>query len=449
MADKIVINNSNVSKILGRGGNSSTLINLKELSKVLIDIAGNGLAYDVATNTLKVNIDDDTLIINSDIIQVSDDALSPILMETTCYDDLVNKITSNNLIKGRKYLIDDFQETWTGGSKPIEQIIVTASSKNTLERVAVSVTNPSDYIEYTVANTLITGATKGVILKRIDSYKNEFNINYNNTFTMWGYNTYDNIFKCKLYNNNINNTTFGNILTCERFYQNTLSNNFKNNLFKSDSIYNNTFGSGFLNNVFLGSVNSNIFGQYCYYNNLGSNFNNNTIGQYFQYNNIGSAFNGNTLGTYFMYNVFGNSCYSNNIAHNGSQYNSIGNNFHDNDFADSFYSNKIKDNFYNNDIDGSFEKNEIEDGCYQNHFQGSFINNKIGKECTSCVFGSGYQHNIFDESIFINPVQFDDIYEWQVHLQALYTCKIYRNSAGTLCLQYINSDGQTVTLTAE
>ena len=158
------------------------------------------------------------------------------------YAQLTALIAANDgagaLKKGNKYLITDFQETWNGGSKEVEQIVVTASSPNTLERVAASVTNPSDYIEYTIENTLITGATKGVILKRIDSNRNEFGYGFNNSFGIYcnlntfGNDCYSNTFENECYLN-----TFGN--NCKL---NTFGNNCKNNIF-CDNIQNIDFTS--------------------------------------------------------------------------------------------------------------------------------------------------------------------------------------------------------------
>lgn len=96
------------------------------------------------------------------------------------YANLVTAIGASTLIKGTQYRVTDFATVHTiPNSSPTlvntattEPIIVTALSTNVISNVAYSETYPTDTIWYTVSNSLLSGATKGVITKRVDNYLN-------------------------------------------------------------------------------------------------------------------------------------------------------------------------------------------------------------------------------------------------------------------------------------
>lgn len=96
------------------------------------------------------------------------------------YADLVTAIGASTLRKGQYYRITDFQTTHNiVGSSPVtlntgavEPLIVFAIAANKLSPIAYSETWPGDIIYYTTANTAQSGASKGVILRRIDTVVN-------------------------------------------------------------------------------------------------------------------------------------------------------------------------------------------------------------------------------------------------------------------------------------
>ncbi|MBS1520287.1 MAG: hypothetical protein JST50_04785 [Bacteroidetes bacterium] len=96
------------------------------------------------------------------------------------YADLVTAIGASTLRKGQYYRITDFQTTHNIiGSSPttlntgaVEPLIVFAITASKLSPIAYSETWPGDIIYYTTANTAQSGASKGVILRRIDTVVN-------------------------------------------------------------------------------------------------------------------------------------------------------------------------------------------------------------------------------------------------------------------------------------
>ncbi|WP_158993472.1 hypothetical protein [Mucilaginibacter sp. L196] len=96
------------------------------------------------------------------------------------YSNLVAAISASTLIKGEYYRITDYQTVHNlpnvspivVNTGPIEAIIVFALNNNTISCEARSESFPSDIISYTINNSSIPGATKGVIYRRIDAYYN-------------------------------------------------------------------------------------------------------------------------------------------------------------------------------------------------------------------------------------------------------------------------------------
>lgn len=97
------------------------------------------------------------------------------------YNDLYNLLINNGLVEGRKYLITDYQTVHIIPSTadlnigPIEPLLVTATSVNTLSPISYSILYPTDTIFYNISNTdtyKVQGQTKGFIDRRIDNYNN-------------------------------------------------------------------------------------------------------------------------------------------------------------------------------------------------------------------------------------------------------------------------------------
>lgn len=148
--------------------------------------------------------------------------------KSVTYAELQTLITNSLLIPSGKYKITDFLETWTGHiTGTAEPLVVTALTTNSLELIAFSTTNPLDYIEYSIENTVIEGSIKGCILKRKDSNFNEIGFSFNNTI---GIDFYYNIIGYNFYNNIIGNGFMLNNLP-SGFIGNVLGNNYNRNDF--------------------------------------------------------------------------------------------------------------------------------------------------------------------------------------------------------------------------
>ena len=96
------------------------------------------------------------------------------------YAELIGLINSNSLVAGKLYLLSDFQtvhnipntSTVTINTGQIEPIIVKAISINQLSPDASSTIYPDDILTYTTDNSILSGATKGVITYRLDTKLN-------------------------------------------------------------------------------------------------------------------------------------------------------------------------------------------------------------------------------------------------------------------------------------
>jgi hypothetical protein len=99
------------------------------------------------------------------------------------------------LVPGQKYLINDYQtvhiipNTSDVNTGPVEPLLVTASSTNTLEPIAYSTIFPQDIIYYNIENDqdMVPGSTKGYIYRRIDTLQNnDIGLDYRNVkFRRW------------------------------------------------------------------------------------------------------------------------------------------------------------------------------------------------------------------------------------------------------------------------
>lgn len=106
-------------------------------------------------------------------------------IEHLTYETLKNRITNQTLAENKKYMITDFQTVSSysyNNSSPVilrgavEPLIVTATSKSTLDINASSVLYPNDMIHYVsdlnTKNALYTGAEFGYITYRKDTINN-------------------------------------------------------------------------------------------------------------------------------------------------------------------------------------------------------------------------------------------------------------------------------------
>lgn len=95
------------------------------------------------------------------------------------YAQLDTAISGSTLIPGQKYLLSDYQTVHTiyltsdTNTGPVEPLILTALTVNSISEIAYSQSYPSDVIIYNRTNTAeMPGATKGFIRRRIDLKKN-------------------------------------------------------------------------------------------------------------------------------------------------------------------------------------------------------------------------------------------------------------------------------------
>ena len=303
------------------------------------------------------------------------------------------------------YGTDVYDYLYTG---PIEPLLVTASSTNTLKPESYSSLYSKDIIYYNYYNdqTMVPGCTKGYIYRRIDTLQNNdipfdfrnvkfrrWQINITNTWNSGTtYNPYSNtdynIINNGQYdiyvslvsgntNNNINDTNYwykfyeiynnqfistsADSYRLGRYYNVVFpcNNNYIDyNMYSTTNLYNSSFNniiekqffipiSSEINNDIISYSNNVIFGT--------GNFNNNKIGCHFTNNNINGEFNNNIIGNDFSDNFIGSNFNNNNIsnmfqynlAEYGFQYNNIDNIFQYNFIKSGFTYNLINNNFYN------------------------------------------------------------------------------------------------------
>jgi hypothetical protein len=296
---------------------------------------------------------------------------------------------------------------------PIEPLLVTAASTNTLEPIAYSTLFPQDIIYYNIESdqNIVSGSTKGYIYRRIDTIKNnDIGFDYRNVkFRRWQinvttsdltgsgntYSQYSVVLKTGTNNiylklDNTPSVPFTNTASWMLFpwsnlqYVSPTSNNWSVNQYiipvsasymdytmfsteptingiqcNYDYIYGNKIkgicdGSDIisnLNTVFFGSdFDSNTIEDYFYNNTVGDSFYNNTIKYDFNNNTIGDNFQFNNIGEDFRFNIIGDSFY----------YNTIGDDFNSNTIGDGFNSNTIGSYFSYNTIGNYFQLNNIE-----------------------------------------------------------------------------------------
>jgi hypothetical protein len=392
------------------------------------------------------------------------------------YSQLSTLVSGNTLVPGQKYLINDYQTvhlipntapiqpvaysvvsiesvaikpgsvTVASGdinTGPIEPLLVTASSTNTLEPIAYSTLFPQDIIYYNIESdqNIVSGSTKGYIYRRIDTIKNnDIGFDYRNVkFRRWQIdvttsdltgsgNTYSqgavvlqtgtNDIYLKLDNTpsvpftteaswmlfpwsnlqyvsltsdnySVNNYTIpvsANYMDYTMFSTEPTTNGVQCNY---DSIYGNKIKGIYDGSDIISNSNTVFFGR---------NFDSNNIEDYFSNNTIGDSFYNNTIGYNFNSKIIGNNFYSNTIGNGFDrkiEIDTIGNNFYSNTIGDNFNANVIRNYFNSNIIGDDFNDNVI--GDYFNY-------NIIGDDFDDNVIGNYFNYNTIEDDFYSNTI---------------------------------------------
>lgn len=384
--------------------------------------------------------------------KICETAASPIPPENsasiveTSYSNLLSLIDSNSLEVGQRYLITDYRtvhvipNTTDINTGPIEPLIVTALTINSIHSIAYSTLHPEDIVYYRVGTdeTSFPGATHGYITRRIDTIQN------NDVTTDWRYVKYrrykiehlvpwsatTTYSKYKIVNRptgnanqqrelyvSLTNDNLNNPVTNKSFWRrfewnnndyaaltsggwglcftwdteeylvniNTTTDYQDYVLFADDytgDVFNNKINSyGFLNTVFNGGANYNFIDGTFTNNSLNHNFSNNTIKGNFVTNSIGTSF-------------------YNNIIHHEFSGNSIASGFGHNQVYCQFNTNSVGLNFQGNILNASFTINSIGNSFYSNILVGfsenSVINNFSRNKLTS--FNGNIVKSVFTDN---------------------------------------------------
>ena len=243
------------------------------------------------------------------------------LVTKITYSDLGDLISNNKLVTGQQYQITDYQtttsttDTLTADHKL--DIIVTATSKNTLSESALVTRNEEDTTQY-FDNTVFEAWElkycfsndtdrfdwadedngKGVIYYMKDEFDNEASYDFKNIlFTPYGTTgtpskyTFDNGSNVDA---SITGDAYENTIAPYRFIGNTISLNYI--VFNGNGSFGNTLDTDCHDMVFGASCTSNKFGKECANNTFCDSCSNNTIGNSFIDNSFKNSINGNTFG---------------------------------------------------------------------------------------------------------------------------------------------------------
>jgi hypothetical protein len=270
------------------------------------------------------------------------------------------------------------------------------------------------------------------------------------------------------------------------FYNNILAYNSSGNKFGDDFSHNrstrdamhpvfvftgNVFIAGTSHNIFLGGTAYNIFDINTAYNHFGNGFRNNKAGSNFysnffpHYQTINNIFAAQFYSNFidsnssFYGNVTLGQCNKNNFASGGIGVNLLGENFTLNNIGTAFYNNKIGSTFTTNNIGDNFSGNTIGNYTTYNNIGAYFAANSIGTGFSNNTIGSNFnQNNIedgFDFTIIGNNFTLNNVKRniltnfnltASTHVYNNYDKTIFRNSAGSPRLSYLNSsDVQIIT----
>ena len=371
------------------------------------------------------------------------------------YTELVNLKNNAQLTSGVFYRITDYITTTTQentrSAGHVFDIIVTADSANTLNKVARAIQHVGDTyfancdlnawkIWYCLDNdnTRFAWADsvngKGVIYRMIDEFNNDVPYDFKNiqfkdpnsphnnfyyyTFSGYGEDETDytifrttNIFSNTIspfYGSNLTNSaiqTINKILFSVGGDGNCYGNYFGSGCYNITLAYyccNNTFGNDCYSNSLYPYCSNNTFGDKCHSNKLNSrcsynifeyNCYSNTLGEDCRNNTFRNNCFSNSLDNSCSDNSFGNGCYSNSIG-NGCNYNSFGNGCYSNSLTSNCYNNSFGERCYSNSFGNAFNSNSFGNGCYSNSFDNDCYYNSFGNYCIAnslgndCVFNS-------------------------------------------------------------
>ena len=420
---------------------------------------GLRLFVNALDNLAYVKKPDGTIELFSDFLGATGD-------QSLTYAQLIAKIGGSTLITGANYLITDFRtryiipNTAVTVDGTIEPIIITAASVNSIAPFAISSVNPQDEILYEVVDSTTAGGDRGRIYYRKDTTINVasgynwreikfrrwetapasgiFTVTTNNgnafqdfyTFndsavaldcketyvgaiTEFGINTFaapssklnNNIFNAVCYDNKIDCDSFDNTINVTTFGGNVILPAFIQNIFTGGEVVLNNFSAAFVNNT------------------IGADFQDNRVGLQFAGNNILDNFSENNIGDNFFFNIIQNGFVRNTIA-SGFGSNQIDNDFADNNINSEMQGNIISDNFSVNQIENKFQNNTIESDFVSNIIGGDFVSN--------INIHDGFKYNTITQGL--NGVDFNAA----THVYNDYTKTIFKNSAGTYRLSYID-----------
>lgn len=433
------------------------------------------------------------------------------------YTELVALITSNSLLAGKSYLLTDFRTTHyiVDGfgnqflssiiSAPIEVLTITATGGNTVDHCVYSSLYPQDVIRYDwnplnwlkdlsfadlttdSENPTIVPGFKGVIYFRHDTLlDNRLGYDFRHVkFRRWKsltpawvsgvYNETDsvrvgNLIFTSLVSGNtqepvdVNSTQWTLVFDLSKteyiissitgttgFFTDTASfidaltftegagtaiyeiccrgNHFET--FKDSYDYQDVSSTILSNNVFF----LQDEGYFSVYNNTmaPASFGN-TIGGAFHHNDIGTFFSNNLLHDGFNFNAISHSFIRNKIGKN-FKYNTIGQNFNNNFISTDFARNDIGDGFQANLIGYMMKSNSIKDDFNNNKVFTNFLGNKVGNTFNNNTIYAGFQHNTANNGIglvIITLVAGDPAYKD-------YDTTLFKNSAGEIRLSYYNA----------
>ncbi|WP_312574090.1 hypothetical protein [Clostridium sp.] len=368
-----------------------------------------------------------------------DDIESQIIQQRKTYAELKELKENNQLVEGKKYLLryrTRYQQPTTLVIKEmeVEELILTASSKNTFEPIVFSTKYPSDVVWYDFDDNLCEDKLTpryGFILRRYDPIsKNDAPqdwrtmlwarykpaLNYYREGVLMAYRIWDSgtpsmshVYKAdnKLWMAKNTNTPTSPTDT-NVFYEvypdldTPLLINEKTKIAKDIELMRGvlvevpTFGTGCVANTIVAFdaplLHNNVFIDRCYSNSLGSRCYNNTFNSSSYSNTFIGRGNDNIFTSGCSANSFLNWCSSNYFSASCGN-NSFGNYCNNNTFGTNCINNSFGNRCYSNHFGHSCQNNSFGNTCYKNIFGTSGNYNSFGNYCYENSFGNGALRN--------------------------------------------------------
>ncbi|WP_291579577.1 hypothetical protein [Clostridium sp. UBA6640] len=390
---------------------------------------------------------------------------SQIIQQRKTYAELKELIENNKLVPGVQYVLTDYrtkyQQPTTNVIKEmdVEELILTASSKNTFEPIVFSTKFPADTIWYDFDNNVCEDNStqrSGFILRRYDPisgndapqdwrtmlwvrYKPHRNSYYHNSSQrdyvlqssgkpammnyiykadnkLWMakntnvptsptdpnvfYEVYPDLDAPLLYNEKTQITAGIELIRGDLVEVPTFSGDCKINVIKpriGNLLHNNVFSSGCHNNVLESSCYYNTFGKNCFNNNFSNVCHSNTLLGGNTNNSLSNSNYSNFLGLDSSRNKFGALCY-NNIFISSCSNNSFGNTCYYNRFSYDCHSNSFGNNCNGNTFGNYYYSNSFGNDCDGNKFGYDCHINSLGNSCGNNSFGNDCNINSFGEN---------------------------------------------------